>query len=414
MNKPAAQTAAPARPAPRQSSAASSRPSPQAAPAARTVPRPAPAQPKAASPSTARPRPAKKNWPLLEVVVVLLLIKISIGAWYLWSGSRADTRAAAPPAPAAGLVVEETAPSVSAVKPAPASGAPAREASKVDGYLAAAVGVTGPSVAQAAPAESLPAATASLSTATAASTAALVSPISAGAYMVIGAQAGTGSATQASPPPDIPLPPDADLLTPAVHLPTPSLPTLGDETRDVAPLPPSVPVRAPQEAEAMRVLRDREQDLARREADLSTRQEALTALEAELRRRAEDNEAFRSENEALLRRNEAILAEMKALREEQKKEDDENKKKRILHLVTAYKGMKAEQAGTLVNSLDDDVAVDILSAMPGRNAGLILAYVNPDKAARLTKAIAERRLDPTLLLGDNLDQAAGAPAPAEP
>ena len=44
-----------------------------------------------------------------------------------------------------------------------------------------------------------------------------------------------------------------------------------------------------------------------------------------------------------------------------------------------------------MNNLEDDVAVEILSAMPGRNAGQILANVNPEKAARLTKAISERK-----------------------
>ena len=67
------------------------------------------------------------------------------------------------------------------------------------------------------------------------------------------------------------------------------------------------------------------------------------------------------------------------------------KNARIDHLVNAYKAMRPEQAGTLVNNLDDEVAVAILSAMPGRSAGQILANVNPTKAARLTKAISQAR-----------------------
>jgi flagellar motility protein MotE (MotC chaperone) len=36
--------------------------------------------------------------------------------------------------------------------------------------------------------------------------------------------------------------------------------------------------------------------------------------------------------------------------------------------------------------------------MPGRNAGLILGMVAPEKAARLVKAISEQRIDPRVLL----------------
>ncbi len=111
-------------------------------------------------------------------------------------------------------------------------------------------------------------------------------------------------------------------------------------------------------------------------------------------------ETSRSEIQTMTQRNEAILAEQKALREQQQKDDETQRDARIEHLVIAYKGMKAEQAGSLINSMEDDVAVDILSAMPGRNAGLILANVNPEKAARLTKAISEKRIDPNLLLAD--------------
>ncbi|MEE9518082.1 MAG: hypothetical protein V3V52_13325, partial [Candidatus Adiutricales bacterium] len=51
--------------------------------------------------------------------------------------------------------------------------------------------------------------------------------------------------------------------------------------------------------------------------------------------------------------------------------------------------MRAENAGKLVNSLDDYVAVRILSSMSGRAAGQIMSFVLPDKAARLTKMLSE-------------------------
>lgn len=335
----------------------------------------------------APPSPKKRGWPVLEVVVVLLLIKIAVGGWYLLYGpdrnaglsgdghltvGAAQVQVGTPAAP-------EQLPTAIPLKP-----------SKVEGYLTAAALAVTPAAAQAAPPAISGAA-----------------PIAAGAFMVIGAQAAVPPMAQGGSPDSIPLPPDADLLTPAAQLPSPILPNLGGAAGS-APLPPNV---AAPSTEALRDIRTREQALARKEADLGTREEALNALEAELRRRMEASETFRAENEALLKRNEAVLTELKVLKEEQDKEETLQKDARIQHLVTAYGGMKPEQAGNLVNSLDDDVAVNILAAMSGRKAGLILAFVNPEKAARLTKAISDMRLDPNMLLTDNANPLGGVPAP---
>ncbi len=322
----------------------------------------------AATAKTPPPARRKKSWPIIEIVLVLLVIKIAAGGWYFFSGNWRVKAEFTPPS-AAGALADGASRAVSPTpEPAATPSVPARAAAAVDSYLAAAA----------------------------------TSALSAGARMVVAGQAASPPMAQGA----IPLPPgDTDLLTPAAELPPPQLPTLG-QNRDVAPLPPSG-APAPSDVNAIRDLREREQSLARREAAISTREEALNALDSDLRGRMQANEASRQEMEMMVRRNEAILAEMKALQERQREEEELLRDARIQHLVTAYKGMKADQAGNLVNALDDDVAVAILSAMPGRNAGLILAFVDPEKAARLTKAISERRIDPNLLLAEN------PPAPGE-
>jgi flagellar motility protein MotE (MotC chaperone) len=142
----------------------------------------------------------------------------------------------------------------------------------------------------------------------------------------------------------------------------------------------------------------REFELNRREAQLNTREEALRALESDVNVKLAASERSKGELNSLIARNQAILDEQKAIREQQQKEDEELKDARIQHLVAAFKGMKPEQAGVLISSMDDMVAVSILSAMPGSNAGKILAMVTPDKAARLIKSISEQRIDPKVLL----------------
>ena len=127
-------------------------------------------------------------------------------------------------------------------------------------------------------------------------------------------------------------------------------------------------------------LNAREEQLKLKEQRLNERETALGVLEKDLKERMDSIDATRQQLDALVKKHEELVEQQKILRDA-----------RIEHLVTAYKGMRAEQAGNLVNSLEDEVAVEILAAMPGRSAGQILAYVEPKKAARLTKAISERK-----------------------
>jgi flagellar motility protein MotE (MotC chaperone) len=150
----------------------------------------------------------------------------------------------------------------------------------------------------------------------------------------------------------------------------------------------------------------REFEITRRENQLDTREQAIKNLETDINIRIQTAEKAKVDVSELISRNQAILDEQKALLEEQKKQDDALKDARIEHLVAAFKGMKPEQAGPLIDNMDDSVAVAILSAMPGSNAGKILASVTPDKAARLVKSISEQRIDPKVLLGGNANQPA--------
>ncbi|MDR1046048.1 MAG: hypothetical protein LBP33_13225 [Candidatus Adiutrix sp.] len=335
----------------------------------KTVARPAAPGPEASAP----PRPRKKNWPVLEVVLGLLLIKIAAGGWYILSGPR-DLQSPVSPPSSAGAAADGATRALGPLQPEPAPSRPG-----MDSYLNTAAGAVGPAVAQAA-APALPVTS--------------VSALSAGAALVLGGQAGAIPMARGGSPESIPLPPNADLLTPAAQLPPAPLPALGGGT---VPLPPTA---GGSDLETLRSLRDREQELARREVALGTREEALAALDNELRQRLAASEASRGEMETMLRRNEAVLAEMKALAEQQKTEEETRKDLRIQHLAAGLKGLKPEQSAPLFDSLDDDIAVVILSAMPPSNAGKILAAMNPEKAARLTRGISEQRIDPNLLLAD--------------
>ena len=125
------------------------------------------------------------------------------------------------------------------------------------------------------------------------------------------------------------------------------------------------------------VFQARETALNQREERLAEREKALGLLEQDLNDRLKEIDVKRQQLDELVKQQEKLNQEQKI-----------QKNARIEHLVDAYKAMRPEQAGVLISSLDDDVAVQILAAMPGRNAGQILAAADPAKAARLTKAIS--------------------------
>jgi len=147
-------------------------------------------------------------------------------------------------------------------------------------------------------------------------------------------------------------------------------------------------------------LRAKERELERQEARLQEREKALNLLEKDIQERLDKITATKEEIAALVKKQQEILENQKI-----------QKNARIEHLVAAYKSMRPEQAGLLVNSLDDAVAVQILAAMPGRNAGQILAYVEPAKAARLTKTISLRISEANKAAQDAAGQGSAPTAP---
>lgn len=111
-----------------------------------------------------------------------------------------------------------------------------------------------------------------------------------------------------------------------------------------------------------KAFKKREEILTKKERDLRT-------LEAEIDRKLEQ------------------LAELEKRIKFMLDKADVLKDKKIKHLVDVYSNMKAQQAAQVLETLDEDLAVKILSGMRGRQAGEILGYVSPKKAARLSESL---------------------------
>ncbi len=61
-------------------------------------------------------------------------------------------------------------------------------------------------------------------------------------------------------------------------------------------------------------------------------------------------------------------------------------------LTSMYVNMKAKQAAKAIETMDEAIAVKILSSMKPKQAGEILSYTNPAKTAKLTELISRMKL----------------------
>lgn len=113
------------------------------------------------------------------------------------------------------------------------------------------------------------------------------------------------------------------------------------------------------------------QDNRNRAAELDKRETDLRTLEQELDAKLKDLKAMEAQVQKL-------LDSAKALKDE-----------KMLHLVDVYSNMKPKQAGQVLETLDENIAVNILAGMSGRKAGEILSAVSPAKAAKLSEALTK-------------------------
>ena len=114
--------------------------------------------------------------------------------------------------------------------------------------------------------------------------------------------------------------------------------------------------------------------LKKREEELAAKERSLRELEAQLK----DQLAEIEQRNAQLKN---LLDEVQAVKDE-----------RLQKLVKAYANMKAKSAAAVLETMDQDLAVQILSNLGGRQAGEILGFIETRKAAALSEALTNLRV----------------------
>lgn len=116
--------------------------------------------------------------------------------------------------------------------------------------------------------------------------------------------------------------------------------------------------------------------------------EALKRKEEELARHEQALKTLERQIDEKIKKISAMEQNIKAMLDEAQSVQD----KKFKHLVSVYSNMKAKNAASTLEKLDEKTAVKILSGMRGRKAGEILNFVQPAKAAKLSQELTRMQI----------------------
>ena len=126
---------------------------------------------------------------------------------------------------------------------------------------------------------------------------------------------------------------------------------------------------APTVPRVLSLLEKERQAVQNREQAVATREEQLRVLKQEVEARLKELNAIQQRA-------------MEFLEEEKRMQGEQNR-----HLVATLEAMPPDRAGKLLERMEDEVAVQLLRRIKGKEAGAILSLLTPDKAARLSQRL---------------------------
>jgi flagellar motility protein MotE (MotC chaperone) len=128
---------------------------------------------------------------------------------------------------------------------------------------------------------------------------------------------------------------------------------------------------AASQSQTFQAVEQQKADIVKEKQELTEQQQRVTMVQQELEKTRADLTAEREKLEKLVSKS------------------DDLDKKRIKQLAKVYGAMRAEEAARILETLDDELCMNILSEMgDDRQKAKILTALSPDKAARVSKKIS--------------------------
>ncbi len=159
-------------------------------------------------------------------------------------------------------------------------------------------------------------------------------------------------------------------------------------------------------------LRQRQRALDLRERELNQREQLIRNLEIASVQQAGELSKLKSELNGIYAKLEQKYEEQRTVTEAKRAERAETynravdeladeRRRRITHLVSTIKGMRAETGADLLSSMDDVDAVEVLRKLSARQAASFLGAMPPKKAAKLAQDMLGPRLPPAELFAND-------------
>jgi len=127
------------------------------------------------------------------------------------------------------------------------------------------------------------------------------------------------------------------------------------------------------EVEVLQSLSKRRRDLEQREKQIITQEALLSVTEEKVEKKIQQLHSLRKELEDLLGKQSNI------------------QESRMRSLVKIYGNMKPKDAARIMNTLEMDVLLNVLSRMSERKSAPIMANMDPERAREVTLEIAKQR-----------------------
>lgn len=118
---------------------------------------------------------------------------------------------------------------------------------------------------------------------------------------------------------------------------------------------------------------------------LTKERQALTSRESAMAAKEEQLRLLKREVEERLGELKVLQSRVMDSIEEEKRQKGEHNR----HLVATLEAMPPDKAGQLLEKMAEEVAVQLLRRLKGKEAGAILAVLTPDKAARLSQRLLQ-------------------------
>ena len=149
-----------------------------------------------------------------------------------------------------------------------------------------------------------------------------------------------------------------------------------EQEKEKIQLPGQVPGVSPETFRMIEIIENKNRELKKREEELRIKEVRLEALEAKVRKDLEKIEKSISESK-----------EQMGLQGEKTKEN-------VAALIKVYSSMKPEEAANLVEAVDEDLALKIVSGMKSKIAGQVLSKLDVQVAKRISEKLAGKSKKP--------------------